>query len=105
MRTNSIFIAHVAEAIGSPLGRGRGRRSGLPRGHPHGPVRDTDQARPRQLAQANRTYPSRGAGVTLADTRLRQVTWPAVAEHRDYIVEQVKARRSGSHDQPTTNCA
>ncbi len=23
MRTNSIFIAHVAEAIGSPLGGGR----------------------------------------------------------------------------------
>jgi hypothetical protein len=47
MRTNSIFIAHVAEAIGSPLGGGPGRRSELPRGHPHGPVRDTDQARPR----------------------------------------------------------
>jgi hypothetical protein len=29
MRTNSIFMAHVAEAIGSPLGGGRGRRSGL----------------------------------------------------------------------------
>jgi transposase len=28
----------------------------------------------------------------LADTRLRQVTWPAIAEHHDYIVEQVKAR-------------
>src|ERR1700733_6599607 len=28
MRTNSIFIAHVTEAIGSPLGGGRGRRSG-----------------------------------------------------------------------------
>ena len=27
----------------------------------------------------------------LADTRLRQVTWPAIAEHRDYIVAQVKA--------------
>jgi hypothetical protein len=34
MRTNSIFIAHVAEAISSPLGDGRGRRSGLPRVYP-----------------------------------------------------------------------
>ena len=34
MRTNSIFIAHVAEAIGSPLGGGRGWRSGLPRIYP-----------------------------------------------------------------------
>jgi hypothetical protein len=36
MRTNSIFIAHVAQAIGSPLGGGRGRRSGLPPGLPAG---------------------------------------------------------------------
>jgi transposase len=28
----------------------------------------------------------------LADTRLRQVTWPAIAVHHDYIVAQVKAR-------------
>jgi transposase len=28
----------------------------------------------------------------LADTRLRQVTWPAIAEHHDYILAQVKAR-------------
>jgi transposase len=27
----------------------------------------------------------------LADTRLRQVTWPAIGEHHDYIVAQVKA--------------
>ena len=27
----------------------------------------------------------------LADTRLRQVTWPAIAEHHDYIAEQLKA--------------
>ena len=27
----------------------------------------------------------------LADTRLRQVTWPAIGEHRDYIVEQLAA--------------
>ena len=27
----------------------------------------------------------------LADTRLRQVTWPAIAEHHDYVVAQVKA--------------
>jgi transposase len=26
----------------------------------------------------------------LADTRLRQVTWPAIGEHRDYIVSQLK---------------
>jgi transposase len=28
----------------------------------------------------------------LADTRLRQVTWPVIAGHHDYIVEQLKAR-------------
>src|SRR6204780_3213933 len=28
----------------------------------------------------------------LSDTRLRQVTWPAIAEHHDYITEQLKAR-------------
>ena len=28
----------------------------------------------------------------LADTRLRQVTWPAIAEHHEYITEQLKAR-------------
>ena len=28
----------------------------------------------------------------LSDARLRQVTWPAIAEHRDYITEQLKAR-------------
>ena len=28
----------------------------------------------------------------LADTRLRHVTWPAIAEHHDYTVEQLKAR-------------
>ena len=27
----------------------------------------------------------------LADTRLRQVTWPAIGEHRDYIAEQLAA--------------
>jgi transposase len=27
----------------------------------------------------------------LADTRLRQVTWPAIGSHRDYIVEQMEA--------------
>ena len=27
----------------------------------------------------------------LADTRLRQVTWPAIGEHHEYIVEQLKA--------------
>lgn len=27
----------------------------------------------------------------LADTRLRQVTWPAISEHHEYIVEQLKA--------------
>jgi transposase len=28
----------------------------------------------------------------LADTRLRQVTWPAIGEHRDYIVAQLEAK-------------
>ena len=27
----------------------------------------------------------------LADTRLRQVTWPAIAAHHDYIAAQLKA--------------
>ena len=27
----------------------------------------------------------------LSDTRLRQVTWPAIAEHHEYIAEQLKA--------------
>jgi predicted transcriptional regulator len=27
----------------------------------------------------------------LADTRLRQVTWPAIGEHHDYICEQLQA--------------
>jgi transposase len=34
----------------------------------------------------------RGWFPELADTRLRQVTWPAIAEHHDYIVEQLKAQ-------------
>ena len=34
----------------------------------------------------------RGWFPELADTRLRQVTWPAIAAHHDYIVEQLKAR-------------
>ena len=33
----------------------------------------------------------RGWFPELADTRLRQVTWPAIAEHHDYITEQLKA--------------
>ena len=33
----------------------------------------------------------RGWFPQLADTRLRQVTWPAIAVHRDYIVEQLEA--------------
>jgi transposase len=33
----------------------------------------------------------RGWFPELADTRLRQVTWPAIAVHHDYIVAQVKA--------------
>jgi transposase len=33
----------------------------------------------------------RGWFPELADTRLRQVTWPAIGGHRDYIVEQLKA--------------
>jgi hypothetical protein len=27
----------------------------------------------------------------LEDTRLRQVAWPAIEQHRDYIVEQLAA--------------
>jgi hypothetical protein len=27
----------------------------------------------------------------LVDTRLRQVTWPAIAAHRDYVVAQLEA--------------
>ena len=34
----------------------------------------------------------RGWFPQLADTRLRQVTWPAIGEHRDYIVAQLEAR-------------
>jgi transposase len=34
---------------------------------------------------------ARGWFPELADTRLRQVTWPAIAVHRDYIVEQLAA--------------
>jgi transposase len=34
----------------------------------------------------------RGWFPELADTRLRQVTWPAIAEHHDYITEQLRAR-------------
>ncbi len=34
---------------------------------------------------------ARGWFPELADTRLRQVTWPAIAGHRDYIVEQLEA--------------
>ena len=30
----------------------------------------------------------------LSDARLRQVTWPAIAVHRDYIAAQLKARVS-----------
>ncbi len=33
----------------------------------------------------------RGWFPQLADTRLRQVTWPAISAHHDYIVEQLKA--------------
>jgi transposase len=33
----------------------------------------------------------RGWFPELADTRLRQVTWPAIAGHHDYITEQLKA--------------
>src|SRR5215469_8708261 len=33
----------------------------------------------------------RGWFPELADGRLRQVTWPAVGEHHDYIVEQLRA--------------
>jgi len=32
----------------------------------------------------------RGWFPELADTRLRQVTWPAIEPHRDYVVEQLR---------------
>ena len=35
----------------------------------------------------------------LADARLRQVTWPAIEAHRDYIVEQLAEDGHGVHDQ------
>jgi predicted DNA-binding transcriptional regulator YafY len=34
----------------------------------------------------------------LADTRLRQVTWPAIEPHHEYIVEQLKAGGHGHDD-------
>src|SRR5580693_6315501 len=34
----------------------------------------------------------RGWFPELADTRLRQVTWPAIGGHRDYIVQQLEAK-------------
>ena len=39
----------------------------------------------------------------LSDTRLRQVTWPAIAAHHDYIAEQLKAgvRMSTIHQRLT----
>ncbi len=33
----------------------------------------------------------RGWFPQLADTRLRQVTWPAISKHHDYITAQLKA--------------
>ena len=33
----------------------------------------------------------RGWFPELVDTRLRQVTWPAIEVHRDYVVEQLAA--------------
>ena len=35
----------------------------------------------------------------LSDARLRQVTWPAIEAHRDYIVAQLQGRGDGVHDQ------
>jgi hypothetical protein len=35
--------------------------------------------------------PGPGVVPELADTRLRQVTWPAIAEHHDYVASQLKA--------------
>jgi hypothetical protein len=80
MRTNSIFIVHAAEAIGSPLG-GRGWRSGPPRFTPW----------PRCGTRTGHGLGNSPAEVQrgrchVGRTRLRQVTWPAVADHRDYIV-------------------
>ena len=36
----------------------------------------------------------------LADTRLRQVTWPAIAEHHDYIVGAAEGRGADVDDPP-----
>ena len=43
------------------------------------------------LSEAEWAALVRGWFPELADTRLRQVTWPAIAAHRDYIAEQLKA--------------
>ncbi len=40
----------------------------------------------------------RGWFPELVDTRLRQVTWPAIEVHRDYIVEQLRAEVTGGDD-------
>ncbi|HEY3260590.1 MAG TPA: IS21 family transposase [Pseudonocardiaceae bacterium] len=42
-------------------------------------------------SQAEWAEPVRGWFPWLADTAVRQVTWPAIAVHRDYIVEQLEA--------------
>ena len=36
----------------------------------------------------------------LADTRLRQVTWPAIEPHHEFIREQLQGRGHG-HDDPS----
>ena len=36
----------------------------------------------------------------LADTRLRQVTWPAIAEHHDYIAGAAEGRGADVDDPP-----
>ena len=57
MRRNSIFIAHVTEAIDSPLGGGRGRRSGLPRVYPQ--TQRDDLRLPFHLTCTKQTHPDR----------------------------------------------
>jgi hypothetical protein len=37
----------------------------------------------------------------LADTRLRQVTWPAIEKHHEYICEGSLARAHSVHPPPT----
>jgi hypothetical protein len=45
----------------------------------------------------------RGWFPELVDTRLRQVTWPAIEVHRDYVAEQLAAGVLRYHSPTTTS--